>query len=392
MGMEFRPYYLSREWVKAGHNVTIIAASYSHLRKTNPTVAADFSIEVIDGIEYCWLKTDSYVGNGVQRAITMGQFVSKLLANSRMIANRWNPDIVIASSTYPLDAYPAKHIAKLANAKYIHEVHDMWPATLYEIGGMSKLHPFVVVMQIAENYAYKHCNRCVSLLPYSKDYMVRHGLAPDKFVNIQNGVVEDEWDNPEDLPEEHLSFFKEHKGSFIVGYFGGHALSNALDSSLDVAKRFLSVSDDIIFVFVGDGVEKKRLVSRVNNEHISNSFFLPPVPKKAIPNLIKYFDCSYMTGLSSPLYKYGLCLNKMYDSMMAGVPIVCAIDAPKTLVSEYDCGIECDPSNIEDVMNSIQKIVSLSPEQRNRIGENGRKAILDHFTYGKLAHEFIESI
>ena len=51
MGMEFRPYYLSREWVKQGHKVTIIAGDYSHVRKKNPSVLNDFTSEDIDGIE-----------------------------------------------------------------------------------------------------------------------------------------------------------------------------------------------------------------------------------------------------------------------------------------------------------------------------------------------------
>ena len=43
MGMEFRPYYLSKEWTKMGHNVTIIAGDYSPLRKKNPSVINDFT-------------------------------------------------------------------------------------------------------------------------------------------------------------------------------------------------------------------------------------------------------------------------------------------------------------------------------------------------------------
>lgn len=62
-GMEFRPYYLAREWVKMGHNVTIIAASFSHLRQKNPDISA-ITEEVIDGIRYIWLPVNKYQGNG----------------------------------------------------------------------------------------------------------------------------------------------------------------------------------------------------------------------------------------------------------------------------------------------------------------------------------------
>lgn len=392
MGMEFRPYYLSREWVKQGHKVTIIAGDYSHVRKKNPSVLNDFTSEDIDGIEYVWLRTGEYEGNGVKRALTMERFIRKLYLNAAKIAKKYKPDLVIASSTYPLDTYPAQRIAKLAGAKYIHEVHDMWPATLYEVGGMSRKHPFVVAMQIAEDSAYKHCDKCVSLLPYAEGYMKEHGLAPGKFVNVQNGIVEEEWENAESIPEEHRKFFEEHKDDFIVGYFGGHALSNALDKGLDIAKKMLEEDPGMIFVFVGDGVEKPRLMERAENEGITNAFFLPPVPKLAVPDLLKHFDCSYMTGLTSPLYRFGLCLNKMYDSMMGGIPVVCAFDAPDTIIRQYGCGIQCDPENEKEVTDAIRTIRSMDPSERKAMGEKGREAVMSRFTYSSLAEQFLDSI
>ena len=78
MGMEFRPWYFAREWIKAGHKVDIIAADFSHLRRKNPEVARDWQKEVIDGITYHWVKTGKYEGNGVSRALTMERFVRKI--------------------------------------------------------------------------------------------------------------------------------------------------------------------------------------------------------------------------------------------------------------------------------------------------------------------------
>ena len=388
MGMEFRPYYLSREWVKAGHNVTIIAGDYSHLRKKNPKVEQDFTKEMIDGIEYVWLKTGEYSGNGMKRALTMERFVRKLHRNAKKIANTWKPDVVIASSTYPLDTYPAQKIAKLAKAKYIHEVHDMWPSTLYEVGGMSKKNPFVVVMQRGENSAYKHADAVVSLPPYAGEYMEQHGLRKGRFFHVPNGIVTEEWESSQPLPEEPRMLLERlHKEKkFVVGYFGGHALSNCLGTLIEAAKQTKDPS--IHFVLVGDGVEKPNLIESAAG--IENISFLPAIGKRAVPTLTEQFDCIYIGAKDSPLYRFGVCMNKMYDGMMAGRPIVFAINAPLTPVEEYKCGLIVPPENPTEIVDAVTKIKNMTPEERCEMGNCGRKAVLENYTYERLAKMFTD--
>ena len=262
----------------------------------------DFQEEIIDGIHYHWIKTIQYEGNGAKRAITMAQFVGELWINAKRITKKFKPDVVITSSTYPLDTFVGQRIRRVSRKKMrlIHEVHDMWPSTLYEIGGMSRKHPFVVAMQIGENSAYRHSDKVVSLLPYAEKYMRRHGLKKGKFVCIPNGIVEEEWDNPQKLSVQHADVLQQLKdnGDFIVGYFGGHALSNALDVMIDTAKE--CTDKNIKFVLVGDGAEKARLMGRVRAEKIENTIFLPPVAKLEIPNLCGYFDCIFYCVAPSP--------------------------------------------------------------------------------------------
>lgn len=388
MGMEFRPYYFAREWVRMGHKVHIVAADYSHLRTANPKVARDFQTETIDGIYYHWVKAGRYEGNGVRRALTMFRFVGKLWLSAKRIAKAWKPDVVITSSTYPLDTYAGQRIARMCGARLIHEVHDMWPLTLTELGGMSRWHPFVMAVQAAENSAYRNSDFVVSLLPSAKDYMVRHGMKPEKFVHIPNGVVLGDWENPQELPEEHrriLGRLKE-EGKFIAGYFGGHAQSNALDILLDAAKE----TDDshIQFVMVGNGVEKQRLVRRARQENIENVIFLPPVSKQAVPNLLAYFDCSVMCAADSPLYRFGISFNKLYDSMMAGKPVICAIRTPESIVRKYKCGISVRPQDTDKIAKALEKVYQMSKARRERMGENGRQAVLQYFSYSVLAQKF----
>ena len=395
MGMEFRPYYIAREWVKSGHRVSIIAADYSHLRRKNPEVENDFQREIIDGIEYYWIKTNRYEGNGVSRAMTMARFVAKLWIHTDMIVREIEPDMVICSSTYPLDTFAGQRIRRKSRKKIklIHEVHDMWPATLIEVGGMSKLHPFVVAMQIGENSAYRHSDYVVSLLPYAEEYMREHGLAEGKFVCIPNGIIESEWRDPVTLPEQHKKTFDElhEQGKFIVGYFGGHALSNALENLLAVAEG-MKERGDVHFVLVGDGVEKKNLVAECDRMNLKNVTFLDPVPKLSVPNLCREFDCVYMGGKDSPLYRFGLCLNKMFDSMMAGKPVICAITTPRTYIEEYECGFRVDSGDTEGCKKLILRIKDMPQGERNKMGINGREAAVSKFNYAVLAEKFLSLV
>lgn len=390
MGMEFRPYYFAREWVKKGHRVDIIAASYSHLRNSNPKVHHDFEEQTIDGIHYHWVKTGEYVSNGIKRAITMAQFTGKLWINAKRIAEKFKPDVVITSSTYPIDTFAGQKIKKVSKkkVKLIHEVHDMWPATLYEIGGMPRNHPFVQIMQIGEDSAYRHSDKVVSLLPYAEKYMRRHGLKKGKFVCIPNGVVEEEWNKPKELTKQHADVLKGMKndGDFIIGYFGGHALSNALDILLDAAK---AIEDkNIKFVFVGNGMEKPRLVQRSLDEKIENVIFLPPVSKLEIPSLCEYFDCIFYGGTPSPLFRFGVCMNKMFDAMRAGKPNLCALPVKHSYIKEYKCGV-CVFPETEAIIRGIETIKNMDAAERETMGKRGEEAALKYFNYVSLSEKFL---
>ena len=52
-GMEFRSYYMAREWVRQGHQVTVVGASFSHLRHHQPPTGE----ETLEGIHVCVVGT-----------------------------------------------------------------------------------------------------------------------------------------------------------------------------------------------------------------------------------------------------------------------------------------------------------------------------------------------
>lgn len=390
-GMEYRPYYLAREWTRSGHQVKIIAADQSHIRRNAPALgdASDLD-EIIDGVHYMWLRTPAYSGNGVGRAINMGIFIKRLFFASKRIAEAFKPELVIASSTYPMDIWPARRIAKLTKAKLVFEVHDLWPLTPVELGGMSQWHPLVIALQAAENYAYRHSDVVVSMLPNIGEYLISRGFNVDNLHIVPNGIDPEEWHgNPVSRPGEAETLVSSlrHSGKSIIGYAGSHGLSNALENLVKVAK--IMRDEKVMFVLVGDGPEKINLQNMCKSENLENVIFIGAVPKSQIPRLVASFDIAYIGWRRHSLYQFGISPNKLMDYMMAGTPVLHAVSAGNDVVSEVHCGKTVLAEEPFAAAEGLRSLLAETHESRIAMGKNGRDFVVKNLTYPVLAARFL---
>ncbi len=392
-GMEYRPFYLAREWVRAGHRVQIVAASFSHVRSRQPEVGAAALDELIDGVAYRWLPTPTYSSNGVGRVRNIFSFLRQVWRLAPGLAKEFAPDVVIASSTYPMDIWVARRIARRAGAKLVHEVHDLWPASPIELGGMSRRHPFIRLCQKAEDDACRDADIVVSMLPKVAGHLSARGLALRKLHIVPNGISLDEWQG-EGVPlrddiAAHLAA-QRAAGRTIVGYAGSHGLPNALDVLLDAAA--LLRSEAFAFVLVGDGLEKARLAQRVQAEGLAHVALFDPVPKAQIPPLLAGFDIAYIGWLRVPIYRFGIAPNKLMDYMMAGCAVLHSVEAGNDPVAEAGCGLTVAPESAAAVAEGLRVLAVTPPAERRAMGERGRAFVLANHTYPVLAQRFIEAL
>jgi glycosyltransferase involved in cell wall biosynthesis len=389
LGMEYRPYYLACEWVRLGHQVHIIAANVSHVRTKQPEVGT----EVVDGITTTWLPTPRYSGNGIGRVRNIAAFLQGVWRMTDALVAGFKPHAVIASSTYPMDVWVARRIAKRAGAKLVYEVHDLWPLSLIELAGMSKWHPFAMLVQWAEDTAYRDADVVVSMLPKVQDHMRSRGLDLRKLHFVPNGISPEEWTAPpQPLRQDVMQAVHAAKaaGHTVVGYAGSMGLPNALDCLLDAAK--LLVNEKLAFILVGDGHERQRLQQRLQTEGLHNVQWFAAVPKAQVPAFLAAIDIAYIGWQRVPIYRFGIAPNKLMDYMMAGRAVLHAVEAGNDPVAEAGCGLTVEPESPAAVADGLRRLSALSPQSRADMGARGRVFVLAHHSYPVLAKRFIGAL
>jgi glycosyltransferase involved in cell wall biosynthesis len=385
LGMEYRPYYLAREWVRLGHRVQMLAADFSHVRAVQPA-AGD---EVIDGINYRWHATPPYAGNGLGRVKNIWAFLHAVWADTPRLVRDFQPQVVIASSTYPMDIWVARRIARRAGAKLVYEVHDLWPLSPIELSGMSRWHPFILLVQAAEDAAYRHANHVVSMLPKVHAYMASRGLDLKKLAIVPNGITLDEWVAEPPPLRDDVARALEAPGA-VVGYAGSMGQPNALDTLLDAAKLLLG--EPLRFVLVGSGHEQARLAQRINDEGLNNVTLLPPISKAQIPAFLARVQIAYIGWQRVPIYRFGIAPNKLMDYMMARCTVLHSVDAGNDPVAEAGCGLTVPPQDAAAVAEGLRRLAALPAEKRRAMGERGRAFVLANHTYPVLAQRFLGAL
>ncbi|UCJ15193.1 glycosyltransferase family 4 protein [Pseudomonas sp. MM211] len=82
--------------------------------------------------------------------------------------------------------------------------------------------------------------------------------------------------------------------------------------------------------------------------------------------------------------------NKLFEYMAAGLPVV-ASDFPlwRDIVDGAQCGICVDPSSPEDIRQAISQMIN-DPEACRRMGENGRRAVLEQYNWSNEEKKLIQ--
>ncbi|MBU6234790.1 MAG: glycosyltransferase family 4 protein [Alphaproteobacteria bacterium] len=396
LGMEYRPYYLARQWVKAGHRVRIIAASHAHTRLRQPRMRGIIDRQGFDGIEYIFLKTPAFKGNGWGRILNILAFVGQLYARVRHVCRDFKPDIVIASSGYPFDMGPAQMIARFNGAKLVYEVTELWPDSPMQIWGLGENHPFVHLVRWGQRQACKVCDAVVSVLPKAEEYLKAYGLAAGKFHHVPNGIDPDDWADDDSsagidpIVQAVIDRFRK-QGRMIVGYAGTHGGTNALEVMVEAAGYVRDLP--VAFMTIGDGPERAALADYAEELGVADTFvFCGPVAKRQVARFLKQMDVLYMGAKHFDVYRHGVSFNKIYDYMMAAKPIVMAIDAGNDMVAEAECGFSVPSGDPKDVAAAIEKLLAMSVAEREAAGAGAKAHVLINHAYPVLARQFLDAV
>ena len=210
------------------------------------------------------------------------------------------------------------------------------------------------------------------------------------YVHIPNGVVTDE-ESFHSAPESAVTAIAElkKKGKFVLMYLGGFSKANAIDDLMAAAPL---LPESVQLVLVGDGPLKAEYEKQAAESGLGNVTLLPLVTKLQVNKTLSLADALYIGAKKSRLYAYGVGMNKIFDYMLSGRPVLYAIESSNNPVSDADCGVTANAEDPVSIAGAAAALAAMPAEELVRMGENGRSYVLENNDYKKLAVRFTKTL
>lgn len=351
----------ARYLMAMGHTVTIFAASTVHNSNMNLiTDGAPWRDEVVDGVHYVYIRCMDYQGNGLKRIYNICEFAWKLPGVCRKFPR---PDAIVATSMPPTSCAMGIHLARKYGCRGVAEIADLWPESIVAYGIAGPRNPAVLALRRLEKWIYEKADDVVFTCEGGYDYIVEQGwegrIPRAKVHYINNGVDLAAFDENrarytvQDPDLEDPSVFK-------VVYTGSIRQVNHLGLLLDAAKE---VTDPRVkFLIWGDGDQRAALEQRVREEGISNVVFKGKVEKKYIPSIVSRADINLAHNDPSPLFRFGISFNKLFDYLAAGKPVLCDFPCPYNPAIQCGAGISVDAPSSGKIAAAVESMSALPQE------------------------------
>jgi len=218
----------------------------------------------------------------------------------------------------------------------------------------------------------------------------KKGIPESKLIQISNAA---DFSLSEKLLNEfdRDTFRKEHglDGKFVITYVGAHGVANYLEQLLDAGEALADTN--VLFLLIGQGMEKDRLVKLAAERKITNVRFLDSVPKAEVFRYIlaSEMGASVLKRVDTFKTVYS---NKTFDYMSCKRPILMAIDGvSRELVEAASAGTYVEPENIGEYSRVIRTYLN-DPERVKREGESGYQFAKKNFDREVLAGRYLAYI
>lgn len=362
-----RLYELARRLAALGHDARVITAMPNY-----PTgrVFEDFRGRIrveerIAGVRVVrtWLRP-SNSARAFPRLVSYLTFVvTSLLFGTPGMGRR---DIVFIESPPLFLVLPGLLIGRMARARIVMNVSDVWPETALRIGLQMRRVPLWLLRRL-ERLGYEQSDLVTTTTPKAGESIA------DRFPHVSTVVIPGGTDLELFRPSRRSNTLRATlgvgEGDFLVGYCGLHGLFQGLEVVVQAA-AVLRDSPRIKFVLAGDGPTKATLVELATAAGLDNVTFKEPLTRNQVGELVASFDLA-LVPLAAELP--GTMPSKVYETLACGVPlIVCEGCEAASLVRDLGLGRAVRPLDADALVEAIVDLLG-DPAELNRIGLNARE-------------------